>query len=75
MIGFGDYEVRIMSVVSPRGSVSVSSLGYFFYGFFLYTFSLLISSLSCSPPHSRLFQEEEGDKSKIHLATSVESQA
>ena len=62
----GGDKVNYVTFVYPRGTVSVSSLG---------SFSSVGSSskpshpslpLSRSTQHSRVFQEEEGEKTKIH---------
>ena len=73
MLGGGGDEVSVMLSVNPRGTVSVSSLGYF-----LSVGSSskpshpslpLSLSLSRSIPYSRAFQDEEGGRAKMHQAT------
>ena len=66
MLGGGGDEVSIMPVVYSCGKVSISSLGFFcLLVILLNLLILLFLSLSRILPHSRVFQEEEEEETKI----------
>ena len=61
LLGGGGDKLSIMSVVYPRGTVIVSSLGYFFICyFFFYTLLSFPYSIYWSMPYLRVFKEIEG---------------
>ena len=63
---YGGDKVNYVPSVYPRGTVIVSSLGSFSSVGSSYKPSHPSLPLSRSTQHSRVFQEEEGDKTKIH---------